>query len=107
MGKFLLSKRKWWRNVKWDWIEENNSFVSFITTPNNKRKRVRNLRREQSDPCQLRSQVHISFAPQVPCPEHALGHSAETKANPVEAAMSEVIALVNFIVPSFLFRLIG
>ena len=34
------------------------------------------LRREQSDPCQLRSQVHMSLAPHTPCPEHALGHSA-------------------------------
>jgi len=36
----------------------------------------RNSRNPQSDPCQFRSQVHISWGPHWPWPEHALGHSA-------------------------------
>ena len=33
---------------------------------------------EQSDPCQFRSQEHMSCGPHWPCPEQALGHSAAT-----------------------------
>lgn len=55
-----------------------------------------NLRREQSDPCQFRSHVHISFAPQTPCPEHALGHSAKLRAA-LDSAMIEAKALLYFI----------
>ena len=35
-----------------------------------------NSRNEQSEPCQFRSHVHMSWEPHWPWPEHALGHSA-------------------------------
>jgi hypothetical protein len=57
---------------------------------------TKNLRREQSAPCQFRSQVHISFAPQTPCPEHALGHSAKLRAV-LDSAMKVAKALLYFI----------
>ncbi len=46
-----------------------------------------NLLKEQSDPCQFRSHVHISFAPQTPCPEQALAHSAFVNASFDDSSM--------------------
>lgn len=66
-----------------EWVERKSS-------------KENNLRREQSEPWKLGSQVHISFAPQLPCPEHAFGHSAEMIVTP-DATISEAIAFESFI----------
>jgi hypothetical protein len=45
-----------------------------------------NSRNAQSEPCQFRSQVHISWGPHWPWPEHALGHSARAMPSDAIAA---------------------